>query len=162
MAATRNTTRTFPPTRTTNTPFPRRLGPLCVAILLATAQAARAAPPDVTVTQAQIRVILPSRPAVAYFTLSNQGATRLVLSGASAPDCQSLMMHQSTTRDGIDRMEMVDSLPVPPHGSVSFSPGAYHLMCIQPSGALLARKGLEPVTLHFTDGTSVTAPFAIR
>jgi periplasmic copper chaperone A len=57
---------------------------------------------------------------------------------------------------------MVASVPVPPQGSVRFAPGGYHLMCMQPSGALLTRSGTETVTLHFADGGSVTAPFAIQ
>ena len=113
-------------------------------------------------TQGRIQVLLPSRPAAGYFTLENRGGTPLVLSGASAPDCQSLMLHQSTTEGGIARMAMVASVPVPPHGSVQFAPGGYHLMCMQPSGALLTRTGSETVTLRFADGASVSAPFAIQ
>jgi hypothetical protein len=107
-------------------------------------------------------VLLPSRPAAGYFTIENHGSAPVVLSGASAPDCQSLMLHQSTTEGGTARMAMLDSLPVPPHGTVRFSPGGYHLMCQQPSGALLTHQGTETVTLHFTDGSSATAAFAIQ
>jgi periplasmic copper chaperone A len=124
--------------------------------------AAWAASPDVTVSQGRMQVLLPSRPAAGYFTVKNQGDTPLVLSGASAPDCQSLMLHQSTTDGGMVRMAMVPSMPVPPHGSVSFSPGGYHLMCMQPSGALLTHQGSETVTLRFADGGSVSAPFAVQ
>jgi copper(I)-binding protein len=124
--------------------------------------AAWAASPDVTVSQGRMQVLLPSRPAAGYFTVKNLGDTPLALSGASAPDCQSLMLHQSTTDGGMARMAMVPSVPVPPHGSVSFSPGGYHLMCMQPSGALLTHQGSETVTLRFADGGSVSAPFAIR
>ena len=109
-----------------------------------------------------MQVLLPSRPAAGYFTLENRGNTPLVLSGASAPDCQSLMLHQSTTEGGVARMAMVASVPVPPHGSVSFTPGGYHLMCMQPSGALLTHTGTETVTLRFADGDTVSAPFAIQ
>lgn len=109
-----------------------------------------------------MQVLLPSRPAAGYFKLKNRGNTTLVLSGASAPDCKSLMLHHSTTEGGVSRMAMVDSVPVPPHGSIQFAPGGYHLMCMEPSGALLTHQGIETVTLHFTDGASVSAPFAIH
>ncbi len=62
----------------------------------------------------------------------------------------------------MSRMAMVTSVPVPPHGSIRFSPGGYHLMCMQPTGALLTHQGTEIVTLQFTDGASVSAPFAIQ
>jgi hypothetical protein len=109
-----------------------------------------------------MQVLLPSRPAAGYFALENRGATPLVLSGASAPDCQSLMLHKSTETGGMARMAMVASVPVPAHGHISFSPGGFHLMCMQPSGVLLTHKGTETVTLHFADGGSVGAPFAIQ
>jgi copper(I)-binding protein len=109
-----------------------------------------------------MQVLLPSRPAAGYFTLANHGSAPVVLSGASAPDCQSLMLHQSSETGGMASMAMVDSVPVPAHGSISFSPGGYHLMCMQPSGVLLTHKGSETVTLHFADGGSVSAPFAIQ
>lgn len=120
------------------------------------------ASPDVAVTGGRMQVLLPSRPAAGYFTLANHGNTPLVLSGASAPDCHGLMLHRSTTEGGMDRMTMVASLPVPTHGSVVFAPGGYHLMCMEPSGALLSQKGTETVTLRFADGNFVSAPFAIE
>jgi periplasmic copper chaperone A len=135
---------------------------LSVSLALTLTPTAWAAPPDAAITQGRIQVLLPSRPAAGYFTLSNHGDTRLVLSGASAPDCQSLMLHQSSTQGGMASMAMVASVPVPPHGSIQFAPGGYHLMCMQPTGPLLTRQGTEIVTLHFADGGSVSAPFAIQ
>ena len=126
------------------------------------APAARAASPDVAVSGGRMQVLLPSRPAAGYFTLENRGNTPVELSGASAPDCQSLMLHKSTEDGGMARMAMVASVPVPPHGQISFAPGGYHLMCMQPSGVLLTHKGTETVTLHFADGGSVGAPFAVQ
>ena len=135
------------------------------------AQAGAAAPgvtgpgsaaPDVAVTGGRIQVLLPSRPAAGYFTLENHGGSAVVLSGASAPDCQSLMLHQSTEDGGMARMAMVDAVPVPPHGTLRFAPGGYHLMCMQPSGALLTHTGSETVTLRFAGGGTVSAPFAIQ
>jgi hypothetical protein len=38
-------------------------------LALATPVTARATPPDVTVTQGRMQVLLPSRPAAGYFTL---------------------------------------------------------------------------------------------
>jgi periplasmic copper chaperone A len=142
----------------------RLAGPLSTVLLLAlaAAPAAWAESRDAVVTQGRMQVLLPSRPAAGYFTLENRGDTPLTLIGASAPDCKSLMLHQSKSEGGIDRMTMVSSLPVPPHGTVRFAPGGYHLMCMQPSGPLLTHQGTETVTLHFADGGSISAPFAIQ
>jgi periplasmic copper chaperone A len=117
---------------------------------------------DIAITGGRMQVLLPSRPAAGYFTLENHGGSPLVLSGASAPDCRSLMLHQSTEDGGMARMAMVTAVPVPPHGTLRFAPGGYHLMCMQPSGALLTHAGSETVTLRFADGGLVSAPFAIQ
>ncbi|WP_428484007.1 copper chaperone PCu(A)C [Rhodopila sp.] len=133
-----------------------------IAPLLIGGRTAWGAAADAVVTQGRMQVLLPSRPAAGYFTLENRGDTPLVLSGASAPDCTSLMLHQSTTEGGMARMAMVDTVPVPPHGTVRFAPGGYHLMCMDPSGPLLRHTGTEPVTLHFANGGSLAAAFAIE
>lgn len=133
-----------------------------LALVTLAAPAANAAAPDTAITQARMQVLLPSRPAAGYFTLENRASTPLTLVGASAPDCQTLTLHESVTEGGTARMKAVASLPVPAHGSVSFAPGGYHLMCMQPSGALLTHQGTENVTLRFQGGGSVTAPFAIQ
>src|ERR1700739_2319281 len=88
------------------------VGPGVSALLLALAAtpSAWAASPDVKVTDARMQVLLPSRPAAGYFTLQNRGVVPLVLSGASAPDCQSVMLHRSITEGGMSRMAMVTSV----------------------------------------------------
>lgn len=105
---------------------------------------------------------MPSRPAAGYFTLRNQGTEPLILSGASAPDCGSLMLHKSVANGSMESMTMINQVSVPAHGSVSFAPGGYHLMCMQPSGPLLKRTGQETVTLRFSGGATLDASFAIH
>ena len=58
------------------------------------------------------------------------------------------MLHRSVNDNGQERMEMVDSVPVPAHGEVKFEPGGYHLMCMSPT-AEAARGRSVPVTLSF-------------
>jgi copper(I)-binding protein len=134
-------------------------GVLAAAWLVA--PAAFAAETGVTLQDGWIRVLLPERPAAAYFTLRNDTAAERALVGARSPACGSLMLHQSVTQGGMDRMMMVARVPVPAHGTLSFAPGGYHLMCMQPR-ASLAPGGRAPVTLLFGDGGSVTADFAVR
>jgi copper(I)-binding protein len=133
---------------------------------LAAATPGTAAPdiksPDAKITGGRIQVLLASRPAAGYFTLENQGDSALMLNGASAPDCKSMMLHESKNESGVEHMDMVAMVPVPPHGTVKFAPGGYHLMCMQPSGPLLTHKGTEPVTLHFAGGATMEVPFNIQ
>ncbi|WP_158322797.1 copper chaperone PCu(A)C [Acidisphaera rubrifaciens] len=123
--------------------------------------AALAAEPGLTVTDGWLRVIIAGRPAAGYFTVRNDGATPRVLNGARSPACGSLMLHRSTEAGGQERMEMVATATVPAHGTLRFTPGDYHLMCMQPTAAV--RPGAKvPVTLTFADGGTVSGNFMVR
>ncbi len=108
-----------------------------------------------------IRAVMPSRPAAGYFTLSNDTAAAQALVGAASPACGMLMLHQSISENGEDRMAMVKSIAIPAHGSVKFAPGGYHLMCMSPSPAVTPGHSV-PVTLQFADGSTLQASFPVR
>ena len=91
-------------------------------------------------------------------TLRNSSANPAVLTGASSPACGMLMLHRSESNGGTDRMVHVGSVAVPPHGSVSFTPGGYHLMCMQPR----MKPGQSvSVTLTFQDGQTMESTFPV-
>ncbi len=128
---------------------------------LAAGPAPEAAEPGLTVSDAWLRLVLPSRPAAGYFTLSNETDRPLALVGAESPACGSLMLHRSVQENGQERMEMVMKVAIPAHAGVSFAPGGYHLMCMMPAKEMTPG-GSVPVTLRFEDGGSVTATFEVR
>ncbi|MCB5945482.1 copper chaperone PCu(A)C [Acidocella sp. KAb 2-4] len=114
-------------------------------------------PAGVSVQHPWVRYLLPNIPAGAYLTLTNNGDTQAVLTGAHSPACGMLMLHESVNSGGTSMMMAVSSLTVPAHGSIALAEGGYHLMCMQPK----MRVGAEvPITLDFQDGTSLdlTAP----
>ena len=125
------------------------------------ASAAHAAPSAVTISDAWIRALPGSTPSGGYFTLKNAGDTAVSLTGATSPACGMLMLHKSDMMGGMAHMDMVDSVDVPAHGSLSFTPGGYHLMCMDPPAPLKPGTSV-PVTLQFKGGASLTAPFAVR
>jgi copper(I)-binding protein len=130
-----------------------------VALLLPTG--ALAAKNGVTVQDAWMRIIVPSRPAAGYFTLHNNSNASKALTAASSPACKQLMLHESLHKGGQDQMAMTSEVAVPPNGSVSFAPGGYHLMCMQPASSM--RPGATvPVTLRFKDGGTLTQNFIVR
>ena len=143
-------------------PGARPILALC-AILLAWAAAApaQAAESGLKLSDPWIRMVMPSRPAAGYFTLSNDSAVGRALVGADSPACGMLMLHQSLNESGVERMAMVKSVPVPAHGSVKFSPGGFHLMCMSPSAAVAPGHSVA-VTLHFADGGAIAASFPVR
>jgi copper(I)-binding protein len=134
---------------------------VCAALGAGISVSAHAAENGLAVSDAWVRVVVPLRPASGYFTLSNKTDHPYVLVGASSPACGSLMLHQSTLRNGQEHMAMVREIAVPMHGLVTFSPGGYHLMCMKPTSAMKPGNSV-PVTLKFKDGATVTADFQVR
>ncbi len=131
------------------------------ALALLAAAPARAAEPGVSLQGGWMRMLIASRPAGGYFTLSNSGVQDRTLTGASSPACGSVMLHESEHNGGTERMVMVAKVKVPAHGALQFAPGGYHLMCMHPGTAM--RAGAEvPMTLRFADGGSLSAPFAVK
>lgn len=139
---------------------PRSLPLLFAGLLLAgTAHAGQA--DHLHAGDAWIRVLPGDLPAAGYVTLRNDGDQPAVLQSASSSAFGSVMLHQSSSAAGMDRMRMVDQLQVPAHGQVALAPGGYHLMLMD------ARKPLQPgqtvqVTLRFADGSALTTGFAAR
>jgi periplasmic copper chaperone A len=126
------------------------------ALLLALVPAQAAGP---TVSQAWFRLLPAGLPAAGYFKLSNGAGKTAVLTGAQSTACGMLMLHKSERSGGMERMVMVDSVEVPPGGTLAFAPGGYHLMCMQPA---LKPGTPAPVTLQFADGSVLKADFAVR
>ena len=131
-----------------------------LGVLLA-APAVAAAEPGLSVSDAWMRVVLPSRPAAGYFILSNTSAKDRTLVGAETPACGELMLHRSVHEGGQDRMEMVSRVPIPAHGTVKFAPGGNHLMCQSPTADIAPGHAIT-VTLRFADGGTLDAVFAVR
>ena len=140
--------------------FTRLRGLAVSAALALSVTAAHAAPAGVTIAQPWMRFLTPDIPAAGYFTLNNSSAREASLTGASSPACGQLMLHQSVVSNGAAHMQMVQHVAVPAHGSVTFRPGGYHLMCMQPSADVAPGKHV-PVTLRFSDGAALPASFTV-
>jgi periplasmic copper chaperone A len=130
---------------------------VAVGLALMPGLAAASSATDVTVQQPWVRYLLPSVPAGGYLVLVNNTDTPATLTGASSPDCASLMLHQSMNMGGTSMMMPVESVPVPAHGQAELVEGGYHLMCMAPkmkAGDKIA------ITLNFADGShlAVIAP----
>lgn len=122
----------------------------------------RAGTPSAHLTDAWLRVLLPSIPAAGYFTLRNDGAAPLALTGASIAGCGMAMLHHSTNNGGTETMQHVASVLVPPHGSIRFAPGGYHVMCMQPDTAVLKPGRHTSITLAFADGSRLAGDMVVR
>lgn len=139
----------------------RLIGLLCSAALLSTGAIAGEAPIDIQVTQAWIRWLPQNLPAGGYMTVTNTGMAKRVLIGASSPDYGVVSFHQTRVANGATSMTPVTSIAIAPHASVSFRPGGYHIMLMQPARSL--RPGDKvPMTLRFADGRSLDVLLQVR
>lgn len=120
-----------------------------------------AAPAGVRIEKPWMRFIIRERPAGGYFTLHNGTSKQLELTGASSSACGMVMLHQTKTIKGIEHMLPVRSVIVPAHGTVTFQPGGYHLMCMKPKDTMVVGHDV-PVTLEFADGDAITARFPVK
>jgi copper(I)-binding protein len=136
-----------------------RASTLFVVTTLAMAGAAQAAP--LTVTDGWFRALPPSVPSGGYFTLHNGGGKTVTLTGAQSPACGMLMLHRSMNHGGMGMMDHVARVDIAPDGRLDFSPGGYHLMCMD-SKPILRPGASVPVTLSFAGGETVTANFVVR
>ena len=112
------------------------------------------------ISNARLQVIILSRPAAGYFTLSNKGENTRVLVGAATPACAKAMLHQSKMENGVMKMLPVGEIEIAPGGTLSFAPGGYHVMCMKPA-ADIKSKASVPVTLKFKNGETQTADFTV-
>jgi len=132
------------------------IGALVIIVLASAAKAA-----DLTVSDAWIRALPARVPSGGYFTLHNGGEKTVTLIGASSPGCGMLMLHQSENMGGMTNMRDVTSVDIPAGGTIKFSHGGYHLMCMDATKAIQPGKSV-PVTLNFRDGAMIAVKFAVK
>ena len=115
----------------------------------------------VTIDKPWLRFIIKERPAGGYFNLRNDTDGKIELTGASSTGCGMVMLHQSKETGGVDKMLPVKSIAVPAHDTLSFTPGSYHLMCMNPQSTVTVGRTV-PVTLKFADGRTISADFPVK
>jgi copper(I)-binding protein len=69
-----------------------------------------------------------------------------------------LMLHKSQDDSGMAMMMNLQTITIPANGSVTFAPGGYHLMCMQPKMKIGDQL---PITLNFQDGSSLTTTMPV-
>jgi len=115
--------------------------------LLVLAACAREDPPSLTATEITAYAPLPGQPAgVAYFSLTNSGATAVTLRQVTSPEFARVEMHTTLVDDGLARMMALDSLTIAEHSGIAFAPGGPHLMLMEAVDGLSVG---DVVTLEF-------------
>jgi copper(I)-binding protein len=115
----------------------------------------------VTVSDGWFRALPANLPSGGYFTLHNGGAETVTLTGAESPACGMLMLHKTENKGGTGMMMDMPTITVPAGGDLAFSPGGYHLMCMNPTTAMTPGTTV-PVSLDFADGSKTKTNFAVK
>ena len=134
---------------------------LAVAVALSAVATGGAQAGGIAVSNAWIRALPSDVSSAGYFTLYNGTGKQIVLVDASSPACGMLMLHKTKTAGGMASMEDVPSIPIAAGAHLSFAPGGYHLMCMEPSNDMKIGARV-PVTLTFADGLTLTQDFSVH
>lgn len=135
---------------------------LCLAFLLLLPVVASGEGPSVNASHVWIRQAPPGINVLAgYFMLQNLTDRSLELKSVASSEFASVEMHRSFVKDGEEQMEPVSSVTIPAHGSIEFTPAAYHLMLMQPRKNLFAGDTVT-LNLDFSDGSQLTILAPVR
>jgi copper(I)-binding protein len=137
---------------------------LCAGLLLgagAASAASATSAQQVRVSHAWLRILPGALPAGGYATLHNDGDQPAALTGARSAVYAQVMLHESSTAGGTNRMRMVQAMSVPAHGSAALTPGGFHLMLEQPRHAVKPGDVVR-LTLSFADGSTRDVDFSAR
>ncbi len=122
---------------------------LATLVIFALAACSAQRPPLVA-SDIDLRPPLPgTQMGAGYLTLTNNTEDPIKITKVTSPQYDAVQMHESVVENGIAKMRPLDSVTVPAHGSVTFEPGARHLMLMRPTGSGAG------VTLHFMAGDSL-------
>lgn len=114
------------------------------------ALAACHSPPVLSVDPGYVRLAaVPSRPAVAYFTLHG-GVADSTLIAVNTDVAVKSELHESMQASGMATMKPLGDVPVPARSTIAFKPGGKHLMLFD------MNPGIHPpraITLTFTFAT---------
>jgi periplasmic copper chaperone A len=125
------------------------------------AGAAAQPPPAVAITDAWIRWLPANLPAGGYATLRNMGRAPVILTSASSSAYEDVSLHRTSSHEGMSQMQPVAQITVAAGASLKFAADGYHIMLEHPTKALQPGDHV-PITLHFSDGNSITAQFELR
>ncbi len=100
--------------------------------------------------------------AVGYLVISNTGAAPDRFLGGKSPFAAQIQIHLMSMDRGIMRMRPVDGgMVLPPHGTVRFEPGGYHLMLVAPKRPFRIGDRI-PATLLFARAGALHVEFYVQ
>jgi copper(I)-binding protein len=133
----------------------KRLAASILLLLLPVLAGAQASP--LIVQNAWMRATPGSDTAAAYLVLRNTGVEPIIVIGVKSPVASHVMIHETTTKNGMSQMRMHEKLVIAPGQSVMLSPGGMHVMLSGLKKSLLIGQTVPLVLLLANGGTVQTA-----
>lgn len=96
-----------------------------------------------------------------YMKIQNHSQHDLVLETVSSPVAGKLEMHHSSTDKGMATMTQIEQLVIPAHSSVTFDPGAMHLMVMGLKEGLQTGQ-VVALTLYFSGQQQMIVEAVVR
>jgi len=134
---------------------------LVLALSAVTAPALAAQPSAVTVSDCWVRAMPGDLPSGGYFKLANDGNDAVDLVGVESAAFGMAMMHETQSQGSTSTMVMVDKVPVPAHGGVTFAPGGYHVMLEHPKAPLKVGSQIT-LTFAFSNGQKLSSECSVK
>ncbi|MGH8352985.1 MAG: copper chaperone PCu(A)C [Pseudomonas sp.] len=108
------------------------------------------------------RALPPNAPVgAAYFVVHNNGKREDRLLGAQTPRAEKAELHTHVQLGEVMKMQKIDSLGIPPGGTVTFAPGGNHLMLFGLKQPLVAGERFA-LTLEFEKAGKVEVEVAVE
>jgi len=106
----------------------------------------------------------PNAPTVAaYFVIQNTGTSADRLVSVDTPIADKAELHQHVMQGDLMKMQPVASVEVPPGGTVTFAPMAYHVMLVGLKDRSLLQDGKHfPMTLHFEKAGAIAVDVNVQ
>ena len=106
----------------------------------------------------------PNAPTVAaYFIIKNTGDTADRLLSADTPIAEKAEIHEHVMQGDLMKMQRVPSVEVPPGGTVTFAPMAYHVMMFGLKDRSVLQDGKRfPLTLNFEKAGAVPVEVTVQ
>jgi hypothetical protein len=106
----------------------------------------------------------PNAPTVAaYFVVHNNGKTADRLLSVDSPVAGKAELHEHIMKDGLMKMQQVQSVEVPAGSEAKFAPMGYHVMLLELKDKSKLVDGQHfPLTLHFEKSGDLTVEVAVQ
>jgi copper(I)-binding protein len=106
----------------------------------------------------------PNAPTIAaYFVISNAGPDADRLTGVDSPVAGVAQLHEHVNKDGLMKMQQVQTVDIPAGGELKFAPMAYHVMLLDLRDRSKLKDGQSfPLTLHFEKTGDVTVDVKVQ